>query len=218
MVYLYSKVKKTEKAAQKFEVLGNGEYSVLFIGDRTVFSLGLEDVKDSLPGQISGFLKNGKVIVDGRPDLRIDELSEILSGHVQDTPDVIVISIGENDILKLRNPKFQGEHIRKTLDIANELSDYSVVLLGPRNLGEIPIMPPVLSGKYKALSKDYNDLFEQIAVEKNVEFVRGPRLSEGDSSVRSFFTEDEFHYNKNGFENWARTTLRISRKLGAFYN
>ena len=97
--YLYKKARDLDQTTRAFSATSDSSYTILFVGDRSFFASGLEDPLDSLPGQIAGFLGPGKIAVDGSPTLQIKDLYSVLVRHAQDTPDLVIVSVGENDIL-----------------------------------------------------------------------------------------------------------------------
>lgn len=216
--YLYKKARDLDQSTRAFTTTGDGSYSILFVGDRSVFASGLEDPLDSMPGQIAGFLSPGSISVDGSPVLETKDLYSVLVRHAQDTPDLVIISIGENDILHKKLASEVRADLEKALDIAIQISDKKVILVAPRDIGQAGIMPPLLPSQYKRLTDSYASVFSEVSGELGVEFLPSSYVGGNWGNIKKdeMYLSDEFHLSTYGYKVWSQGIIDNSILLKNF--
>ena len=216
--YLYKKARDLDQTTRSFTTTGDSSYTILFVGDRSIFASGLEDPLDSLPGQIAGFLSPGSIFVDGSPALQIKDLYSVLVRHAQDTPDLVIISIGENDIFHKKPAAEVKTYLEKALDIASQISDKKVVLIAPRDIGQAGIMPPLLPAQYKRLTESYDSLFSDVSERLGVEFLPSSYVGGdwGDIKKDEMYLSDKFHLSTYGYKIWSQGVIDNSVLLKNF--
>lgn len=218
IAFLAKKSHEIDSVPILFSQTGEMRYSILIIGDRSVFASGHEDPFDSLPGMLSMRLGPGNIEADGAPDMMIEDLSAYLSKRGGTSFDAIIISVGENDILQQKKPEAVEDDLEEAFQIARDLSDGNVIVISPRNIGMTPIMPPILPSKYEKLTKDYSDLYSEIAQDTKMEFISSFYVGEltDDITRDQYYLSDRFHLSKFGNEIWADGIIDNSIILRAF--
>lgn len=218
IAYLAKKSRDIDKNPIIFSQKGEMSYSILIIGDRSVFASGHEDPFDSLPGILSTKLEPGNIEVDGKPEMVIEDLSTYLSARGGTSFDAIIISVGENDILHRKNPEAIRHELEEALTIARDLSEGNVILIAPRNIGVAPIMPPILPGKYTELTDDYSKMYSDIAYQTKIEFIHSYYVGEITKNITKdqYYLADKFHLSKYGNEAWVNGIVDNSKLLRAF--
>ncbi len=204
--YLYKKARDLDQTTRAFSATSDSSYTILFVGDRSFFASGLEDPLDSLPGQVAGFLGPGKIAVDGSPALQIKDLYSVLVRHAQDTPDLVIISVGENDILHKNVAADIKGDLEKAIEIAGQISDKKVILIAPRDISLASIMPPILPSQYKKLTESYESLYSEVAAESGTEFLQSSYVGDawGDVKKDEMYLSDEFHLSTYGYKIWSQ--------------
>lgn len=218
VAFFYKKASDIDKNPILFSQKGEMSYSILIVGDRSVFASGHEDPFDSLPGVLSTKLGPGTIEVDGKPDMAIEDLSSYLSARGGTSFDLIIISVGENDILHQTKPEAVQNDLEDALVIARDLSEGNVILLSPRNIGLAPIMPPLMPKKYAKLTEQYEKMYSEIAYSTKMEFIHSSYVGQTTEHITrdQYYLDDAFHLSKYGNEVWVDGIIYNSRLLRAF--
>lgn len=122
-------------------------------------------------------------------------------------PDIVLISVGANDVTSLTNPVKAKKDLAETIDsLIAANCDVKIVITGAPDMGSIPrfaqplrwlagLATTRLNSSLLALVKDKNITPAPIASETGPVFRQNPEL----------FANDKFHPDANGYELWAKT-------------
>lgn len=187
---------------------------IVWLGDSTVTGVGASSVDGALPRQVAeGLGRPVELTVLARSGARItdvidDQVPRLLALPPPKQPDVILVSVGSNDVTKLTsNNTFRSLYLG-LLDRLPKGADR--ILLGVPDLGSVPRFPQPLrwiagvrGGTLDAVVEDMRD---QNADYVNVADFTGPEFS---SYPDRYFAVDRFHPNDEGYRLWARTVLPV---------
>ncbi|CAN5660020.1 hypothetical protein BH23PAT2_BH23PAT2_05750 [soil metagenome] len=136
-----------------------------------------------------------------------DVVDEQLSKAVQARPDLVLLSVGANDVTSLTNPKNVKNDLGKIIDelIAGSC-DVKIVITGAPDMGSIPRFAQPLRYLAGLSTKRLNNKILPLAREKNITIA--PIAEETGPVFRQkpeLFSEDKFHPDASGYEVWSKT-------------
>jgi acyl-CoA thioesterase-1 len=114
-----------------------------------------------------------------------------LRWHLRARPDLVLLALGANDMLRGLPPESTEENLRKTLELAAE-NHVPVILAGMK-------VPPNYGKDYQ---RRFEAIYPQLAREFRLRLI--PFLLEGVAGVRDLNLEDGIHPNEKGQEKIAR--------------
>lgn len=215
IAFLYKKARDIDKNPILFSQKGDMKFAILIVGDRSVFASGYESPFDSLPGILATKLGSGSISVDGTPEMRIKDLASRLSSKGGTAWDLIIISVGENDVLHKLEAEEVEDELREGIEVARDLSNGSVIIVAPRDIGRAPIMPPVLPSQYEKLTKEYSNMYSNLAAEFDTEYIHSSYVGEVTNAISrdQYYLSDQFHVSKDGNRVWADGIIANSKYL-----
>ncbi len=195
---------------------------VVWLGDSTTSGVGADDFADAMAARVARGLTDGpvEVTVLGRSG---DQVHEVLDGQlpllldgvgVDGTPlgdvDVVLVSIGANDVTALtRVPTFRSRY-RRMLDVVTAtVPDARVVAVGIPDMGTAPRLPVPLRQLAGARAATLDDVVREVAVERDVAYVDLAARTSGtfSSDPERYFSGDDFHPSGDGHGIWAEAVL-----------
>ena len=189
---------------------------VVWLGDSTAAGVGADDADGALPRQVASRLDRpvdlSVLAVSGA---RIDDVVDRQVADVRDlAPDLVVISIGANDVTHLTTSDHFFNAYAKVLDAIPGGVD--VVLLGVPDMGAPPrlaqplrhfagVRGGTLDARVQELARGRDLGYVDIAGGTGPEFRQHPEL----------FSADRYHPDSSGYEVWADEVVPvIIRRLG----
>jgi lysophospholipase L1-like esterase len=188
---------------------------MVWLGDSTAAGVGASSVEHALPRRVAAALERPvdvtSLAVSGAriADLVGDQLDRLEA--LAAAPDVVVISIGANDVTHLTS----RDDFRSAYDevLAAAPAQALVVLLGVPDMGAPPrLLQPLravagfrgrqLDGVTAAVAKEHGATYVDIAGET------GPPMR---SDTGRYFAEDRFHPSDEGYRLWADAVLEQLR-------
>lgn len=110
-----------------------------------------------------------------------------LRWHLRAKPDVLILALGANDMLRGLAPQTTEQNLRKTIRLAQE-HQIPVVLAGMK-------VPPNYGRRYR---REFEALFSRVAHDLKIPLI--PFLLEGVAGQREFNQDDGIHPNEKGHE------------------
>ena len=139
-----------------------------------------------------------------------DVLRDQLAGAEASRPDLVLISVGANDVTHLTSVgsvRRDIEAIIARLRAANPR--VAIVITGSPDMGAPPRIPRLLRPIAAWRTKRLNRMFESVAAARGVTFA--PIAADTGPSFRrdrSLFADDRFHPNARGYATWLPTLDR----------
>lgn len=196
-----------EAAGDRNGHVGNGEtLRLLALGDSIIVGVGLEKIAHALPVQFATALaeKRGCRVewqLDGRNGANICHLRNTISRLDTEQPvDVILISIGVNDVTGLINQRrWQAQLQALVDDLSKKWPDARVIFAGLPPMGKFPLPPQPLRFTlgFRAATLDHiaAELLETKANILHVPTSIDPEHQQ--------FCDDGFHPSRESCEFWA---------------
>jgi len=188
-----------------FEQTISGTPTVLILGDSTGYGTGATDGKDSIAGLIgSDFALSIKNQSDnGRT---IDELLSDIK-NFEGTYELILLQIGANDILQKRPVETVEDELRT---IINKLSTHTqhIIMMPSGNVGASPKFSGTESETYEQLSRDFRDMFLQVANDTQLVYIDLFEPVEEDPFAQDpekYIAIDGLHPSSAGYKKWYDT-------------
>jgi lysophospholipase L1-like esterase len=139
-----------------------------------------------------------------------DVLSLQLPAAQRARPDLVLISVGANDVTHLTRIGSVRASIVRIIDgLRAANANVAIVLTGSPDMGAPPRVPRLLRPVAAWQTRRINRMFEAVAREKKVTFApiasaTGPLFRKD----HSLFAEDRFHPNARGYATWLPTLNR----------
>lgn len=201
------------------EVPGPDPLVVLGLGDSTIAGVGVDDPRLGLTAHFASQLSalNGRGArwrsVGRRGATTGDVLSEHLPALVagEDHADLVVVSMGANDAIKLRSTRSAVRHTQAVLESLHEKYPDAVVIMSSmpafRLFRTLPHpLRAIMSGHATTLESALRPLVEQHSW---AVMSPPPRFYPPD-----FFASDLFHPSSAGYERWAHFALDDAVRRG----
>lgn len=191
---------------------GPGEpLRVVWLGDSTAAGLGASDADHAVPRRVARAL--------GRPveltvravsgDRVADVVADQVGGLAALRPDVVLVSIGANDVVHLTSRSDFRSAYRELVDAVPE--DALLVVLGVPDLGAVPRFAVplrwiaghrggVLDDVSRSVAREAGALYVDIAGET------GPAMR---ADTRRTFAADRYHPSDDGYALWADAVLEV---------
>ena len=184
---------------------GQGEpFHLIVLGESTVAGLGVDTYDQAIASQAASALgrkigrsvrwrslgRNGMMAYD----LRMKYLEKVASLRA----DIILISLGVNDVLHLHGPRRYARDLRNLIDgLRGHFGDIPIVLNGVAPVGYFPAIPQplryVLGLRARVLDRAAATLCRSF---KNVHHCSPPYVED---LIRISFASDGFHPNATGY-------------------
>ncbi|TGL58969.1 SGNH/GDSL hydrolase family protein [Leptospira sarikeiensis] len=190
------------------EIPGKKPIRLLVIGESTVAGVGISDYKSSLTGQIASVLsrKTGRKIfwqAIGESGITVKEAVQKFGSRLpQKSPDLIVIALGANDVLKLNTQKKWSSELEELIGICkNKYPKVSIFIAGVPPVGIFPSLPWLLRSilGWKARLLDQASSYISLRLQ-NVFHV--PMRKIGSIPSEGIFCSDGFHPSSEGCALW----------------
>lgn len=193
------------------QVIGEGtplKYAVL--GDSTAVSQGSEYEKGIARLTALHLAKTHQVTLQNFAvsGARIhDVLKSQTDQAVQFNPDIVLISVGANDVThvtRLHDFKTKLEETIRKLKAPNPA--VRIILTGSPQIGSVPRLPQPMRYFARLRSAQINDVVDQISRSQSVGFARiADRTGSVFDEDRTLFAADNFHPNEKGYAAWIPT-------------
>ncbi len=189
---------------------GSNPVRLLVLGESTVAGVGAKDQKNSLTGQIAYALsrKTGKKILWralGESGITAKDATETLIDRFPDEkPDIVVIALGGNDVMRLRSRNRWASDLRTFIELCRKnYPDAPILVTGIPPVGIFPALPRilrfVLGWNAKLLDRETSSLVTRL---KDVYHVPIETLSTVQKK-EEIFASDGFHPSPKGYSIWA---------------
>ncbi len=180
---------------------------VAVLGDSTVTAPGVADVAEIWVSLISKRLAATRYVtvksfaIGG--SMAHDLVTEQLTPALEFDPDLVIISVGANDVLKGVNPKKFEENLEILVSAFRD-SGSVVVQSGVGDLGTIPRFLPPLRQLFSRRALRFNEIHVAVA-DRNQAWVVPQRDSPAELwyNDRGMWSADLFHVSSRGHEVWA---------------
>ncbi len=201
------------------ESLPGSALRMVWLGDSTAAGVGASDPDGSLPRRVAaGLGRPVELVVLARSGARIDEvLEEQLPRVAALDPDVLIVSVGANDVVHLTTKsRFTSRYRRLLEQLRPSVTGRSVVVLGIPDMGAPPRFPQPLRAVvgWRGRALDHG-LREAAAGRDEVRYVdiagqTGPAMRR---QPDRYFALDRYHPNEAGYGLWADAVLDVVRTL-----
>ncbi|MEJ1230414.1 MAG: SGNH/GDSL hydrolase family protein [Galbitalea sp.] len=197
-------------------VPGRDTISILVLGDSTAAGVGAETQEDALPGNLARMLsaewERGVTwrAVGENGATSGDIVRRFLDEASEESYDVIFVSIGANDALKLRSRGAFRRDFRRILRRLRSVSPAALILVSSfPGFSQFVALPNPLRWALHLHSQSLESAARRVVrVEPGVIMSPpAPRYTDG------FFASDRFHPSPKGYRDWVEFALSDARLL-----
>ena len=188
---------------------------MVWLGDSTAAGVGADGPDGALPRQVAARLgRPVQLTVLARSGSRLgDVVEQQLARAVSLKPDVVVVSVGANDVVHLTSKRRFASQYRRVLD---PLRPTPVVVLGVPDMGAAPRFAQPLRAiagwRGRALDGVVRDALDGRSQAHYVDIAgrTGPPMRR---EPDRYFAIDRYHPNTAGYGLWADAVLDVVRTL-----
>ncbi|RZG70663.1 SGNH/GDSL hydrolase family protein [Acinetobacter wuhouensis] len=201
----------------RYGKVGQGKpLSILILGDSAAAGVGVETQSDALLGAVLDELKQDFEITylleakTGDTTLQVIERTQLLESH---NFDVVITSVGVNDVTKLSSPKkwiLQQQNFYKEIEIKFTPKLILVTGVPPMNL--FPALPNPLGWLFGQYSSEMNQKLAQFVKSKsNYQLIQFDLAHF--KALNLEMAEDGFHPSKEIYQLWASELVKKIKLL-----
>lgn len=182
---------------------------MLWLGDSTAAGVGATTPDRALPRRVAAGLGRpvelASLAVSG--DRIADVVNDQLAGVAAFRPDVVLISIGANDVVHLTSrDNFRSTYRELVADLP---ADALLVVLGVPDMGAPPRFAQPLRSVAAFRGRQLEEVARSVATESDAVYVdvageTGPTMR---SNTARYFAEDRYHPSDDGYALWADAVL-----------
>lgn len=188
-----------------------GPIEIVWLGDSTTTGVGTDDVTEGMAHRtataVSGELgRPVSLTVLGVSGAQVHEVLDDQLDALPATADVVVVSVGANDVTHLtRRPTFRSRYGELLDRVAELVPDADVVAVGVPDMGSVPRFLQPLRWIAGVRGDQLDDDVEAAAAQRDVAYVDLAGRTGGvfRSDPGAYFADDEFHPGPAGQEVWA---------------
>jgi lysophospholipase L1-like esterase len=187
---------------------------ILFVGDSVAVGCGAARPEDSIAGLIAQEFPRVTIVNRARNGARTSEAIAQLEAEGDAKYDLILITVGTNDILKRTRFQSLPAKIDALLTKARQRSDCVICTTSP-NIGLVPMFFAPLSWWLTLRSRQLRDLFAEAAKQHGVHYVNFFHPRSTDPFLREaqrYYAQDRFHPSTDCYR-YLYATLRAATPL-----
>lgn len=189
---------------------GGDPIHLVWLGDSTAAGVGASSRDGALPRQVAALLDR-PVRVTGLAvsGARVGDVVEDQAGLADLDPDVVLVSVGANDVTHLGTLGAFEDQYR---DLVAALPDgVDVVLLGVPDMGSIPRLAQPLRAIAGFRGRQLDEVVRDVAAEVGAAYVdiagsTGPAFR-ADSD--RYYAADDYHPDDDGYRLWAEAVVAV---------
>ncbi|SPL70093.1 SGNH/GDSL hydrolase family protein [Acinetobacter stercoris] len=196
--------------------IGQGQpLSLLILGDSAAAGVGVETQREALSGVLVSELKNQFHLqwkLHARTGHTTQQVSQAIQALEQQVYDVIVISVGVNDVTKLISAKIWLKQQKKLFaDIHKRFHPKLIVVSGVPPMQHFPALPAPLAWLFGKYAQQMNQGLEQWLISQSgVKFIQYD--IEKFQSMNLSMASDGFHPSKEIYAMWGNQVAELIRQ------
>lgn len=178
---------------------------ILIVGDSTSYGTGATRPEESLSGLLAHDLPRVEIENLSENGFRTRDLIAILEKKKEKRYDLVIISIGGNDVWHLSAYARLEKDIVRVLDLANILSGRKTILLVYSNIGFAPFFPKMLRRFLGTRALCVQNIFTRVAKERDIACVDlFSQFYFFEKEPKKYFAPDMLHPSSAGYRLWYR--------------
>lgn len=195
--------KKIINSTVAFQKSGEGENSILVLGDSTAVGIGAARPEESVAGRVSNFLQANSLENYAVSGAVTSDLNEQRKNAALSKYRLILIQIGGNDIIRFRSADDAGEELRAA--IRNLPESEKVVIISAGDVGGATLFPWPVRPFHTRLNNEYHETFARVAEEESVTYVNfgnSPATKKINEKPEVYLAADGLHPSSEGYRLW----------------
>ncbi|HEY7768101.1 SGNH/GDSL hydrolase family protein [Longimicrobium sp.] len=188
---------------------GTPPLRLLIVGDSAVAGVGAAELNEALVGQlVQNVAARTKRAVPwqmlGRRGITARGAEAMLmDAELSFAPDVVVLVVGMNDVLQMRDPSAWRSDMRRLLAaVRARCGSAPIVLAGLPPVGRIPVLPQPMRAVLGMSASILNGIMLELRAEtRGVRFAPAPPLAR--DQEKKVFCEDGLHPSPYAYARWA---------------
>lgn len=195
--------KKIIDSTVPFAKSGEGESTVLVLGDSTAVGIGATRPEESVAGRVSTFLQADSLENYAVSGAVTSDLNEQRKNALLPRYRLILIQIGGNDIIRFKPAEGAGEELRAA--IRNLPDAEKVVIISAGDVGGATLFPWPVRPFHTRLNNEYHEIFAAVAADEGVTYVNfgnSPATKKINEKPEVYLAADGLHPSSEGYRLW----------------
>lgn len=183
----------------------NALKKVLILGDSVGVGTGANKPEESIAGQLAKDLPFVAIENLAQDGYRTRDLIPIINKIRNKRYDMVIISIGGNDVWHLSFTAKLRSDLEKIIDVAKEMSNDHVLLLLYRNMGSAPFFPLILRLFLRRRAETIRKVFVSTAKERGIVYIdlfTEEKFDPFQKQPKRYFASDKIHPSSEGYKLW----------------
>jgi lysophospholipase L1-like esterase len=133
-----------------------------------------------------------------------DVIDSQLQKAISDTPDVVTMLIGINDVQNLVSREVFRRNIERTIDAIQSKTKAKIVVINLPFLGTDDLVTWPFRWAYRLRVTAFNRILEQIAKNKGLTLIDLNKATQDKAAHNSdYYSIDQFHPSAKGYQQWS---------------
>jgi len=180
---------------------------ILILGDSTAVGTGARDKKASLAGRFAHDFPESDIVNRGINGAITRDVIKQLDNVENETFDLVVISVGGNDIWHFSRLGKLRRDLEQILKKAKQMSNQRVILLLYNNIGDAPAFSFLTRGLLRRRGKKVHEVFQQASTEEGVPCIELFATKKENPFMdphkqKTLFAADGIHPSGEGYRYW----------------
>lgn len=211
MILILLKNKQLAFKSQKWNSQGSGGSRILILGDSTAVGTGASHSEDSIAGRLAHDFPNAEIVNLGKNGGLISDVTKQINSVKHEKFDLIIISVGGNDVWSLTSLNSIGTNLNYIFSTATTMNQGKVFFLLYNNIGDAPIFPGFIRF---FLKNRCNKIHNRIIITADFREIPVIKLFTEDTdnpfikSPATLFAKDGIHPSSSGYGLWYKRMWR----------
>lgn len=179
------------------------------LGDSLTAGVGATSSKDSFPYKVGAALarsgKNIELVNRGVPGAKTqDVIDSQLQEALSDTPDIVTVLIGVNDIQGFVSSETFKRNEETIIDTLTSKTRAKIIIINIPYLGTDDLIAWPFRWLYRRRTAEFNIILADIAKNKGLTLIDLNEATKGQSARNSrYYSTDQFHPSAEGYKEWS---------------
>ncbi len=217
MIYILLRNKQLAFVSKKWDSAEKKDVRILILGDSTAVGTGADSKEATIAGRLAHDFPDAQIVNLGKNGGLIKDVSTQVTQVMTETFDMIIISVGGNDVWHMTRSRTIKKHLTYILSETKRMSNQRVLFLIYNNIGDAPLFPQPIRYFLKIRGEHIHHLIKTVAVMLHVPIIElfvNPQENPFLKNPEKLFAGDGIHPSSRGYEVWYNRMWREMVRSG----
>ncbi len=205
MIYILLRNKQLSFESKRWSSAETKSRRVLILGDSTAVGTGATRAEETIAGRFARDFPDTQIVNLGKNGGLVRDLSAQIDTVQNEHFDMVIISVGGNDVWHMTGDHAIARHLQKELPRVKAMSGHRVIFLIYNNIGDAPLFPKPLQYFLKRRGDHIHNLMRTIARSLKVPTIELFSTANNNpflKSPKTLFAADGIHPSSRGYQIW----------------